>query len=151
MPHTKLWVHCVWATRNRAPVMGAEVRRLLIGYIRDYSRQNNIFIDRIDGSCEHLHLLLSLGADQSVSKVVQRLKGASAHWLNLNGLLPSRFSWQEDYFAVSVSESQLERVRSYIDGQEEHHRMKSFAEEYLEFIERFGFTRNEDGGIMENT
>lgn len=59
--------------------------------------------------------------------------------MNKSGPLPFRFGWQDDYFAVSVSESQLDAVRAYIDGQIEHHKVKTFADEYQEFIEKFGF------------
>jgi REP element-mobilizing transposase RayT len=105
----------------------------------EHAVNNGVFIDRINGSNDHIHLLISLGTDQNISKVIQQLKGESTFWLNRNGILPFRFGWQDDYFAVSVSESQIDNVRKYIDGQTEHHRVKSFADEYQEFIEKFGF------------
>ena len=142
-----IWVHCVWATKNRLAIMDGEVRRPLFNYMVGHARNNGIFIDRINGSNDHVHVLLSLGADQGISRVVQVLKGASTYWLNRSGLLPFRFGWQDDYFAVSVSESQVEKVREYIDRQVEHHQVKSFADEYQEFIDRFGFTRQADGTI----
>ena len=149
MSYIRIWVHCVWATKNRSPVMDGEMRSELFGRIREYSLQNGIFIDRINGGNEHVHLLLSLGASQSISDVVGKLKGASAHWINRSGIRSFRFAWQDSYFAVSVSESQVDKVRRYIDLQEEHHRKRSFTEEYQEFIELHGFTMMEDGTAME--
>ena len=139
MPFIRIWVHCVWATKNRSVMLDREVRSSLFGHIFQYASNNGIFIDRINGGNDHVHLLISLGSEQNISKVIQQLKGESTFWINRSGLLPFRFEWQNDYFAVSVSESQLDTVRKYIDEQVEHHRVKSFAEEYREFIEKFGF------------
>jgi len=139
MPFIRIWVHCVWATKNRSVMLDREVRSNLFGHIFQYASKNGIFIDRINGGNDHVHLLISLGSEQNISKVIQQLKGESTFWINRSGLLPFRFEWQNDYFAVSVSESQLDTVRKYIDEQVEHHRVKSFADEYREFIEKFGF------------
>ncbi|NTU58455.1 MAG: IS200/IS605 family transposase [Chlorobiaceae bacterium] len=144
MPFIKIWVHCVWATKNRSVMLSREVRSSLFDHMIEHARNNGLFIDSINGSNDHIHLLISMGSDQNISKVVQQLKGESAFWLNRNGMLPFRFEWQKDYFAVSVSESQADNVRNYINGQTEHHRVKSFADEYKEFIEKFGF-REVDG------
>ena len=90
------------------------MRSELFGRIREYSLQNGIFIDRINGGNEHVHLLLSLGASQSISDVVGKLKGASAHWINRSGIRSFRFAWQDSYFAVSVSESQVANSESEV-------------------------------------
>jgi len=88
---------------------------------------------------EHVHSLISLGKDQSIAQVVQLIKGESSFWINQNHVLPNKFSWQDDYFAVSVSESHAESVVRYIKNQAEHHRIKSFSEEVDEFISKYGF------------
>jgi len=69
------------------------------------------------------------------------LKGESSHWVNKNNFCRNKFEWQDDYFAVSVSESLVNRTRKYIKNQEEHHRKKSFQEEFDEFINKYGFSR----------
>lgn len=66
------------------------------------------------------------------------LKGESSHWINQKAMTKTKFEWQEEYIAVSVSESMLDRIRKYIYDQEEHHRKKSFAEEYDEFMKKYG-------------
>nr|WP_228432432.1 transposase [Chryseobacterium cucumeris] len=91
----------------------------------------------INGYSDHCHCLISLGSDQNIEKIVQLLKGESSHWINKNKLTLGKFSWQDEYFAVSVSESMIESVRNYIKNQEKHHQKKSFGEEYKEFIERY--------------
>jgi REP element-mobilizing transposase RayT len=94
---------------------------------------------------DHIHFTISLGADQTVSKVIQLIKGESSHWVNKNELIKTKFEWQDDYIAVSVSKSILDKVREYIGNQEEHHRKKSFLEEVEEFRKKYGFDelRNE--------
>lgn len=93
----------------------------------------------INGYSDHCHCLISLGSDQNIEKIVQLLNGESSHWINKNKLTLGKFSWQDEYFAVSVSESMIESVRNYIKNQEKHHQKKSFGEEYKEFIERYNF------------
>jgi len=101
----------------------------------------NIFINTLNCVEDHIHILLSLGNDQTISKVAQLIKGESSFWLNKNKLIKGKFEWQDEYIAVSVSESMINKVRDYIKNQEEHHRKKSFAEEYDEFIKKYGFAK----------
>ena len=141
MSYLKIWIHAVWATKNREPLLTTEVRRKLFDHIRENAKGKKIYLDHINGYTDHVHCLISLGADQTISKTIQLLKGESAYWVNKEKLTLSKFSWQSDYFAVSVSESMVEKVRNYISQQEDHHRRKTFSEEYEEFIEKFGFKR----------
>jgi len=69
------------------------------------------------------------------------LKGESSNWINKNEIFRKNFKWQDEYFAVSVSESAVNRVRDYIKNQEEHHRKRSFQEEYSEFMQKYGFDK----------
>lgn len=90
---------------------------------------------------DHCHCLISLGSHQNIEKIVQLIKGESSHWLNQNQLTKEKFAWQDEYFAVSVSESMIENVRNYIKNQEKHHQKKTFVEEYQEFIEKYNFEK----------
>jgi REP element-mobilizing transposase RayT len=87
---------------------------------------------------------VSLGLDQTIQKIMQLIKGESSFWINKNQLTKQKFEWQDKYFAVSVSESMLEKVRKYIQNQEDHHRKKTFQEEYVEFLDKYGFQRFSD-------
>lgn len=77
----------------------------------------------------------------TIAKALQLIKGESAYWMNKERIMPTRFEWADEYYAVSVSESDLENVRAYIDNQEEHHRKATFAEEVSEFLEKYNLIR----------
>ncbi len=81
-----------------------------------------------------------MNATQSIDKIVQQLKGESSFWINREKLFNGKFSWQHEYFAVSVGESSVRQVRRYIENQEEHHKRKTFEEEYQEFIKAYNFS-----------
>jgi len=110
-------------------------------HIRENARQKGIYVDHVNGYSDHCHCLVSLGIDQTIQKVMQMIKGESSYWINKNNLTSNKFDWQDEYFAVSVSESALDRVREYIKNQDEHHGIKTFQEEYDEFIMKFGFEK----------
>ena len=136
MPHSKVYIHFVWTTKNRIPYLNTyDLRKKLWDHIKENARTKGIFIDIVNGYKEHCHCLISLGIDQSISKVMQLLKGESAYWMNKNQLCKAKFGWQDEYFAVSVSESALDKVRTYIGNQELHHRKETFRTEYDELIE----------------
>lgn len=143
MAHVKVYIHFVWSTKDRKPFLNTmELRRKVWQHIRENAMEKKIFIDYINGYAEHCHCLISLGIDQSIEKIMQLIKGESAYWINKNRLIEQKFEWQDEYFAVSVSESMLDKVRDYIKSQEEHHHRKSYQEEYDEFNEKFGFKKS---------
>lgn len=113
-------------------------RGKLIEHIRANCLEKGIYLDRLGGWSDHLHLLISLGREQDIAKVLMLIKGESAHWLNQQKLVRGKFYWQDDYFAISVSESQVDRVRKYIEGQEEHHRAKPLDKELQILKKIFG-------------
>lgn len=139
MPYIKVWLHIVWATKNRFPFLTDEIRQSVFEHIRHNAKMKGIFIDSINGYKDHVHCLLSLSNDQSISKVVQLIKGESSFWINKQQLCAMDFQWQEEYFAVSVSYSQLSAVREYIHNQEQHHQKKTFQQEYEAFVKKYDF------------
>ena len=143
MGYTKVWIHLVWATKKREPVLHKELRSQLFSHIRENAKNKNIHLDFVNGYAEHVHCLISLDADQTIAKVVQLIKGESSYWINHQKLLKQKFEWQAEYFAISVSESSIDKVRDYIKNQEQHHQKKPFEQEYQEFIERYGFVPKE--------
>jgi REP element-mobilizing transposase RayT len=145
MGYIKIWVHVVWTTKNREPLLQPEIRYKIFEHIREQARKKEIQLDFINGYSEHVHGLISLGSGFSIDKVVQLLKGESSCWINKAKMLDQQFEWQEEYFAVSVSESLVGRVRNYIRNQEEHHRKCSFQEEYDEFLVKQGFKSSISG------
>lgn len=144
MPWVKVWIHFVWSTKNREPYLRDEIRQRVFQHIRANAKEKGIYIDLINGYVDHVHCLVSLGADQTIEKIMQLIKGESSFWINKNRLCKTKFEWQDEYFAVSVSESVLENVRKYIANQEEHHRKESFDDEFNGFMKRAGFQKFKD-------
>jgi REP element-mobilizing transposase RayT len=144
MPWVRVWIHFVWSTKGREPFLTDEIRLKVFQHIRDNARQKNIYVDFINGYVDHVHCLISLGTDQTLEKIMQLIKGESSFWINKNGLCKAKFGWQDEYFAVSVSETNLASVRKYIANQEEHHRSNSFDDEFEGFMKRAGFQRFTD-------
>lgn len=137
MPFIRIWVHLIWSTKNREKLIIPSLKQILMDHIRTNAKEKNIWIDTMNCVSDHIHVLISLGAEQTISKVAMLLKGESSHWINKNDLMKMKFEWQDEYLAISISESNVETLRRYILKQEEHHRKKSFAEEYDEFIKKY--------------
>lgn len=153
MPYTKVYIHFVWSTKKRIPYLySPEIRSKVWKHIKENSIKNGIFIDCINGYSDHCHCLISLGNDQTIQKIMQMIKGESSYWINKTNLIsnysemaePIKFQWQDEYYAVSVSDSKFDNVRNYIKNQEEHHSKKTYLEEYNDFIKKYGFVQNRD-------
>jgi putative transposase len=144
MPYVKVWIHLVWSTKNRRPFLTDEIRPTVFQHIRDNAKVKGIFLDFIGGYREHMHSLVSLGTDQTISEIVRLMKGESSHWINQNGLIRSKFAWQTDYFCVGVCESLIDKTRNYIRNQEAHHSKKGFEEEFDLMLKKYGFQKFRD-------
>jgi len=141
MAFVKVWLHCVWGTKNRTPYFTTQNKDLIFSHILENAKAKDIHIDSINGGKEHVHCTISLGIDQTVMKVLQMIKGESSNWINKNKLVKGKFEWADEYYAVSVSESLLPKVREYIKNQEEHHRHKTWDEECEDFMAKYGFKK----------
>jgi putative transposase len=145
MPFISVNIHFVWSTKNRLPFLAtSELRQAMWHHIKQNAEEKNIYVDFVNGYTDHCHCLVSLSADQTMSKVMQLIKGESSFWVNKTQLCAEKFEWQDEYFAVSVSQSQLQIVRNYIKNQEQHHSRKTFEQEYDELMLRFGFQKFKD-------
>ncbi len=140
MSFVKIWIHLVFSTKNRQPLILPSFKNQLYDHIRANCKQKGIYLKEVGGHVEHIHCLISLGKDQTISKITQLIKGESSFWIGRENLTKQAFSWQDDYFAVSVSESQVEAVTNYIRNQEKHHARKSFNDEVDEFMNAYGWT-----------
>ena len=139
MPMIKIWIHLVWSTKKREPFLTKEIRQKVFTHIRENAKEKNIHIDFVNGYVDHIHCLISLDQNQTISNIVQLIKGESSFWINKNNLCTDKFEWQGEYFAVSVSESGINKVREYIKNQEIHHKKKTFQQQYDQFMEKYGF------------
>lgn len=144
MSFVKIWIHGVWGTKNREPVLHENVHEKVCKHIVQNAFQKKIYIDCIDGADDHLHSLMTLNADMNISKQMQLIKGESSNWINKNNLIKVHFEWADEYFAVSVSEDKVDIVRAYILGQKEHHKKITFLDEYNNFLKHFG-SKNDQG------
>jgi REP element-mobilizing transposase RayT len=140
MPFTKVMLHLIWSTKNRAPIITQDLKPLLLQHIKENSIKKGIYIDSLNCVEDHIHLLVSLGTEQTIAKTVMLIKGESSFWVNKHNALKAKFEWQDEYIALSVSESGISKVRTYIANQEEHHKKRSFAEEYEEFLKIHGLS-----------
>lgn len=139
MSYVRIWLHCVWGTKRIQKRITQSLHQKLINHIREKADEKGIYIDSINAHQNHVHCLISLSATQSVSNVINQIKGESSFWINKEKLTGTKFEWSDRYFSVSVSESHVDRVRSYIRNQQEHHKNMTWEEEYQEFIKKYGF------------
>ena len=144
MSWVRIWVHLVFSTKNRETFLNSkELRKKVFQHIKQNAKEKDIWLDCVNGYSDHAHCLISLNKEQSISKVAQLIKGESSFWINQNNLIEGKFIWQDDYWAVSVSESHLEQTRQYIFNQEEHHSKITFKEEVDEFMKKYGWQYKE--------
>ncbi len=136
MSYVSSYFHCVFSTKERRPFITPALRERLWPFLGGIARQNKMKAIEIGGVEDHVHLLLSMPATIPVSKAMQLLKGGSSKWVHET--LPGHrlFGWQEKYGAFSVSVSQLEKITKYIQTQAEHHRRKTFQEEFVTLLKK---------------
>jgi len=127
----------VWTTNKRIPYLRDEKRNEVIFHIRDNAKLKGIYIDHLNGYYEHLHALISLGGNQNISEIMQKIKGESSYWINKRNLTKIRFAWQDDFYAVSVGMPQFDNLRNYIRNQEHHHEKTPFQEELDQLIDEY--------------
>lgn len=132
---TKLWIHAIFGVKNRKPLLNKELREKLIFHLLEKLEEINCKTRIINGAKDHLHLLLLLPNELSISQLMKNLKGESSHWINQTDFLDTKFSWQTGFGAFSISESNVKQVQRYIENQEEHHKKITFKEEYKRFME----------------
>jgi REP element-mobilizing transposase RayT len=141
MPYTNILIHAVWATKDRKKFLVKGNMLSICDHIREYAKSKNIFLLNINGHENHIHCIISMSSDQNIATIMNLIKGESSHWANKNLKFPEKFGWQDEYFAVSISQSHFEILNDYINNQKEHHRRKTFQEEYDEFIKNYNFEK----------
>ena len=135
--YTQLIIQFVFAVKHRESIINASIREPLEKYITGIAQNNGHKMLAIYCMPDHCHLLIGLHPSQSVSDAARDLKANSSKWLNEQKQLNSKFQWQEGYGAFSYSKSQLNTVANYILKQPEHHKKKTFKEEYHDFLIKF--------------
>ncbi|MGH8020992.1 MAG: IS200/IS605 family transposase [Opitutaceae bacterium] len=138
----RLHVHLVFSTKNRAPKLSDTIRDALHRYMAVVLRNLDCPATLINSVEDHVHLLFELARTVAVSTVVEEVKKSSSKWIKTQGA-GSDFAWQAGYGAFAVSRSNIDSVRDYVANQREHHRKRSFQEEYRAFLERHGIDFDE--------
>ena len=136
--YTRCWLHLIWETLCREPMLDKRAAARASINLSEYSCEKGIYMKINYFNAEHTHALIDLPTNLTIEEVIKLLKGSSSHWINQNRLIKGRFAWGRGYGAFSVSQSDVSRVANYIARQEEHHRKRSFAEEYAIFVKRYG-------------
>jgi len=131
-------MHCTFSTKERYPFIEPGSESDLWPYVGGIARANRMKALAIGGTADHLHALLSLPSMMSFAKAVQLIKGGSSKWVHDKFPRFKKFEWQEGYGAFSVSASQAQKTITYIEDQKEHHRRKSFQEEFRALLDKHG-------------
>jgi REP element-mobilizing transposase RayT len=135
---TNLLFHVVFSTKNRAAAIHEGLREPLYEYMGGIIRGEGGVLLQIGGVPDHVHLLTKIKADTALSAIVGRIKAGSSRWLNEKKREADHFEWQTGYGAFSVSESQVSKVRKYIQTQEAHHAKVSFKDELIALLKKQG-------------
>ncbi len=134
--YTSLHYHFVFSTKGRERWITPEIETRVWSFMGGIAKENKITPLMIGGVDDHVHLLLIAPATLAPSKIAQLIKGGSSAWLHTTFPNLKCFKWQDGYGAFSVSKSSLPEVTQYIQTQREHHRTRTFQEEYLAFLQR---------------
>ena len=135
--YTQIHIQAVFVIQNRDCIILKSWKDELYKYITGIIQNHNHKVLAINGMPDHVHVLIGMRPTQSLSELMQDIKGGSSNWINQKGFVKGKFSWQEGYGAFSYSKSHVDDVIEYINKQEKHHRKKTFIDEYFEFLEKF--------------
>ena len=130
-------VHLVFSTKDRFPCIDAKVRPALHAYLAEVTRNAGCACFRVGGVADHVHLAVGLSRTIAIADLVNEVKTSSSMWMKTKPAEVRGFAWQRGYGAFSVGPDDLDSVVAYIDRQEEHHRMRTFQEEYLAFLAKY--------------
>lgn len=132
---TQIHIHFIFAVKFRQGLVQPLWRERLYQYITAIVNNNGHKMLIINGMPDHVHFVLGLRPDQSISDFIKDVKSNSSKWINEKKFTREKFAWQEGYGAFTYSKSQLPALIKYVENQEEHHRKKTFQEEYLKILE----------------
>lgn len=135
--YTQLFVHIIFSTKGREKVLLKDFREELYKYISGILDHKNQKPFAVNGAIDHIHILVGIEPNISVSDLVRDIKHSSTNFIKEKNFIKHKFNWQKGYGAFTYSKSQIDSVVKYIMNQEGHHKQKSFEEEYLEFLKKF--------------
>ena len=140
--HLSLHVHVIFGTKDQRPLIESPWRSRLHAYLGGAAKTLDVIPEAVGGVADHVHMLIGIRATHQLSEVMRDIKRTSSAWVHQT-IGQSDFQWQDGYGAFTVSASLLETVKNYIAHQEEHHRRKTFREEYVELLKLSGVEYDE--------
>lgn len=135
--YTQIHLHLIFAVKFRTGIIQNKWKDELYKYITGIIHSNNHKLLIINGMPDYIHILVRVRPNQTVSELLQDIKGSSSQWINEKDFVKGKFEWQEGYGAFSYGKSQIKEVIKYIENQEIHHQKRNFREEYLAFLDAF--------------
>jgi len=135
--YTQIHIQCIMAVKYRQSLIQPEWKDQLQKYITGIVQNHDHKMLAINNMPDHLHMFIGFRPNQSLSDLMRLVKGESSEWINKQQFTPVAFRWQEGYGAFSYSRSHVQTVTDYVMNQEEHHRKRTFLEEYQQFLEQF--------------
>jgi len=136
-------VQIIFSTKDRFPCLDPSTRPHLHAYLATVARNAKCEAYRVGGTADHVHLAIRLSRTTAIAKLVEELKTSSSRWLKTRRPELRRFAWQRGYGAFSVAPDQLQALVAYVENQEEHHRIRTFQEEYLALLKQYGLQFDE--------
>jgi len=130
-------VHVIFSTKNRAALIETEIEAELYPYLASICGACKSPAHALGGTADHVHIALSLGRTIAISDLMEEIKRSSSKWIKAKGPQYTGFAWQNGYGAFSIGQSQLPSLKRYIANQKEHHRRRTFQEEFREFLKRY--------------
>lgn len=142
--YTQIHIQFVFVVKYRKGLIQASFKEELYQYISGIIKNYDHKLLAINGMPDHIHVFIGMRPTQSISDLMQDIKGSSSKWINEKKFLPIKFEWQSGYGAFSYSKSHVERVIRYVQNQENHHKGQTFREEYVQFLNAFEIDYDEN-------
>ena len=136
-------VHIIFSTKNREPFIQPDIEPELFPYLATACKTADSPALIINGTMDHVHLLVKLGRKTSIADLVEEIKTSSSRWIKTKGGLYQKFYWQNGYGAFSIGQSGVVALKTYIVNRKEHHRVRTFEEEYREFLAKYNVEYDE--------
>ena len=140
---TKLYAHLIFSTKNREPFLDEEIRPRVHAYLATVIRSLDSRWVVVGGIADHVHILFDIGKKHAPVEFVEKVKRKSSKFVKTLGPKYKRFYWQRGYGMFSVGPAHRDEAEAYVRNQEEHHRSKTFQQEYRAFLKRYGIVYDE--------
>ena len=147
--YTQIYLHIVFAVQNRISLIQPEWKDEIYKYITGIIKNDGHKLIAINGVANHLHIAIGYKPHQLIPELLQDIKANSSKWINEKRFVRGKFNWQAGYGAFSFSHSQMDAVVKYINNQEQHHKKKTFREEYVEMLKKYDVPYDEKYILMD--